>query len=180
MAGDRYFIQGQNDIHFITCTVVYWIDLFTRPEYKELLTNSLNYCIDKKGLEVYAYVIMSNHIHLLCAARTGFKISDILRDFKKYTSRQLIQLINEINESRRDWMLKTFAFEAKRSGRAKNYKIWKDDNHAVNMTDFELSVRIDYIHNNPVVQEIVSQPEDYIYSSAMDYIGRKGKVKLSL
>ncbi|MEQ9147522.1 MAG: hypothetical protein RLP13_04545, partial [Cytophagales bacterium] len=64
---------------------------------------------------------------------------------------------------RREWMQRFFSFEAKRSGRASNFKIWKDDNHSIWMHDIDIWSKIDYIHNNPVVQEIVDSPNQYIY-----------------
>ncbi|MEQ8360258.1 MAG: transposase [Cytophagales bacterium] len=163
MSGDRYFIQGQNDVYFITCTVVYWVDLFSRRNYRSIIVDSLNYCIEHKGLRVYAWVIMSNHIHLICKVESDLGISGFLRDFKKYTSKAFIKEMKQINESRREWMQRFFSFEAKRSGRASNFKIWKDDNHSIWMHDIDIWSKIDYIHNNPVVQEIVDSPNQYIY-----------------
>jgi putative transposase len=65
MSGDRYLISGQQAIYFATFTIVGWIDVFTRKEYKIEIVNSLNYCIENKGLKVYAWCLMSNHIHLI-------------------------------------------------------------------------------------------------------------------
>lgn len=83
MSGDRYHITDQNAYYFTTFTVIYWIDIFTRPEYKEVITESLNYCIDNKGLECHAWVLMSNHMHLIVRAKPPAILSDIIRDFKK-------------------------------------------------------------------------------------------------
>lgn len=84
--------------------------------------------------------------------------------------------MNEINESRREWLLDKFAFEARRTQRARDYKIWTDDNHAIDLDQMKIDMlnKIDYVHNNPVEAGIVYNPEDYIYSSALDY-ARKGK-----
>ena len=67
MSGDRYFINDQHSRYFLTPTVIHWIDLFTRKEYRDVLVDSLKYCQATKGLEIYAWVIMSNHIHLVAA-----------------------------------------------------------------------------------------------------------------
>ncbi len=180
MSGDRYLIRHQHDLYFLTCTVVYWIDLFSRKEYKHVITDSLNYCVKEKGLQIYAWVLMTNHLHLLCRATAPHRLSDVLRDFKKFTSKAIIKRMNEINESRREWMLNQFAFEAKRVGRAKNYKIWKDDNHAIWMHDKEVWNTIAYIHDNPVKAEIVNKSREYCYSSAMDYNGEQGLVDVTV
>lgn len=179
MSGDRYKISDQNSIYFLTITVVHWIDLFTRKDYKIIITDSLNYCIKRKGLDVFAWVLMSNHLHLMVKAKEGFVLSHIIRDFKKFTSKQIANKILEIGESRREWLLDKFAFEAKRIGRAKNYKIWTDDNHAICLDKTEwIEQRLNYIHDNPVRQLIVQNPEDYLFSSAVDYADGKGYVEI--
>jgi REP element-mobilizing transposase RayT len=94
-------------------TVVDWVDVFTREIYCKTIINTLDYCIKYKGLNVYAFCIMSNHIHLLVRAQSGFYLSHILRDFKKHTSKQIAAKILETGESRRDWLLDKFHFEAK-------------------------------------------------------------------
>eukprot|EP01038_Epipyxis_sp_PR26KG_P018088 gene18088-25398_t len=180
MSGDRYPIVNQELPYFLTITVVEWVDIFSRKEYKIIIVDALNYCIQNKGLEVYAWVIMSNHLHLIVRAKEGFILSHILRDFKKFTSKEIVSTIKEIPESRRDWLLNRFSFEAKRTGRAKYYKVWRDDNHAICLerTDWILQ-RLNYLHQNPVRQMIVSNCEDYIFSSAVDYTGGKGLVSVT-
>lgn len=95
MSADNYFITDQNAIYFLTFTVIDWIDVFTRKEYKVVIADSLNYCIENKGLEVYAWCLMSNHLHLVCRAKENFKISDIIRDFKKFTSKGILRMIEK-------------------------------------------------------------------------------------
>lgn len=180
MSGDRYHISDQHGAYFITCTVVEWIDLFTRHEYKEIICNSLNYCIKNKGLVLNGWVLMTNHLHFVGRCEHPFRMSDFLRDFKKFTSKKLAAKILEIHESRKKWMLDKFNFEARRTRRAENYKIWKDDNHAINLSDIDAYQKIEYIHNNPVKAGIVYNQEHYMYSSAGDYCGLKGLVQLEL
>lgn len=123
---------------------------------------------------------MSNHLHIMARAKEGYMISHILRDFKKYTSKRLVEKIIEIGESRREWLLDKFSFEAKRSGRAKNYKLWRDDNHAISLEKTEWVLqRLNYIHQNPVRQMIVESPHEYLFSSALDYNDIKGLVNVT-
>lgn len=91
-------------------TIVKWIDLFSRLVYRDIIVDSLNYCIEKKGLVVYSWVIMSSHIHLIVRVKDDFLLSDTLRDFKKYTSKELIKTIKAVPESRREWMLHEMSF----------------------------------------------------------------------
>ena len=180
MSGDRYLIADQHAPYFITCTVTKWIDLFTRQVYRDILTDSINYCIKEKHLTIYAWVIMSNHIHMVAQCNSPGNMSGFLRDFKKFTSKRFIETIENINESRAEWLLDKFAFEAKRTRRAENFKIWKDSNHAVNLDDIDIMEKIDYIHNNPVRAGLVEYPDHYIYSSAKDYAGGKGLIKVTV
>jgi putative transposase len=180
VSGDRYKIQDQQACYFITMTVVHWIDVFSRRDYKDVIVESLNYCIAHKGLNLYAWVIMSNHIHIVGKVETELGMSGFLRDFKKFTSKKIVELIQEIPESRGDWLLDKFSFEARRTGRAENYKLWKDDNHAIDLSTIDMMNKIDYIHDNPVRAGLVHEPDQYVYSSATDYAGGKGMVNVTV
>ena len=181
MSGDKYFISDQHATYFLTFTIVDWIDVFTRKDYKEIIVDSLNYCIDHKGLDCFAWVLMSNHMHLIARANPPARLSDIIRDFKKYTSKKIVNTIETINESRREWLLHKFEYAAHSTGRAENYKVWRDDNHAICLDEAGwLEQRLNYIHQNPVRQLIVANECDYLYSSAYDYSGKKGLVKVTV
>jgi putative transposase len=181
MPGDRYIIRDQNAVYFFTFTVVDWVDIFTRPEYKMIIVDSLNYCIEHKGLVCYGWVLMSNHLHLIVKAEASFRISDTIRDFKKFTSKKIIDTVLAINESRREWLLHRFAFAARSTGRAEHYKVWRDDNHAVTLEGAMFEERLNYMHENPVKAMIVFRAEDYLFSSAADYSGStQGLVKLKM
>ncbi len=180
MSGDRYRIADQNATYFLTLTVVDWIDLFTRKEYCLAIVDSLNYCIKEKNIEVFAWVIMSSHVHLVARVKEPDNLSGVLRDFKKFTSKSIIQIMNEIGESRREWLLARFSDEANKTGRAKNYKIWRDDNHAIELGGYiDVETRVNYVHQNPVKAMMVHQAEQFIFSSAADYAGGKGLVTIS-
>ena len=182
MAGDRYFIQDQNAIYFLTFTVIDWIDVFTRKDYKFIISDSLNYCVENKGLTCFAWVLMSNHMHLVARVEPPYRMSDFIRDFKKHTSKKIAEVMQEINESRKEWILHKLQFEAHRTGRAENYKLWQDGNHAICLEGRKdwFAQRIAYTHENPVRQGIVVNPSDYLFSSASDYEGINGLVKVTV
>jgi putative transposase len=119
----QYRVRNSEYIHFVTFTIVDWVDVFTRPAYKQLIIDSLLHCQQHKGLEVYAYCLMTNHLHLLVAAEKPALLSDIIRDFKKHTSKEIIKLVASENESRRDWMLHRFQYHAKYNSRIQDYKV---------------------------------------------------------
>ncbi|MFK7953495.1 MAG: transposase [Ekhidna sp.] len=180
MSGDRYLISDQNAVYFVTFTVVGWIDVFTRKGYKNEIVDSLNYCISNKGLKVYAWCLMSNHLHLIIQAKEEYRLSDIIRDFKKFTAKAILKRIATEPESRRDWMLNQFEYAGRNLKRISKYKFWKDDNHAIELESHMMDARLDYIHNNPAEALIVSEPEHYLFSSAVDYAGGKGFVDVEL
>lgn len=177
----KYKIRDQTKLHFITFSVVEWVDVFTRNIYKEVVVESLNYCQKHKGLIVYAWCIMTNHVHLIISSQDGFKQEDILRDLKKHTSKKLIKMIKDNpQESRKNWMLWIFSEAGKRNTNNKAFQFWQQDNHPIELSSNELmDQKLAYIHNNPVVAGIVDEPENYLYSSARDYSGGKGLIEIS-
>jgi len=179
MSGDRYLISDQNALYFLTLTVVDWVDIFTRKEHRYTIVESLRYCTKHKGLAIYAWCLMSNHLHLIARAKPGFRLSDILRDFKKFTAKKVIKSITEEPESRREWMLNRFAFAGKRLKRIKYFKFWKDGNHAIELnSNYLTDQKLNYVHQNPVVEHIVDEPQHYLFSSARDYYGKKGLITI--
>ncbi len=177
MSSENYTIQDQNALYFLTFTITEWVDIFTRSCYKVIIVDSLNYCIENKGMVVYAWCLMSNHLHLVARANDGFRMSDIIRDFKKFTAKKVILSINQENESRKDWLLYRFSYAGKFDNRIKNYKVWQETSHPILLdTNYLIEQKINYIHQNPVRALIVQNPEDYVFSSASDYAGTKGIV----
>jgi REP element-mobilizing transposase RayT len=153
-------------------TVVGWIDVFTRKNHKMLIISALKHCQKEKALELFGYCIMSNHIHLIARACGKYQLSNILRDFKKYTSKAIIDQIQDEPESRRRWMLDYFKKTASLNKRHSGYQVWENGNHAeVIYSNNFFDQKLDYIHNNPVKELIVERPEDYIFSSARNYAG---------
>ncbi|MFC4818030.1 REP-associated tyrosine transposase [Flavobacterium sp. GCM10023249] len=177
----KYKAITTEDAYFITITVVGWIDVFTRLNQKTLLIEALQHCQQKKGLEIYAYCIMSSHMHLLCKTTNGFILSDVMRDFKKFTAKKIIQTIIDEPESRREWMLDYFKKSCKHLKREQQYKVWQDGYHAeIVETNWFIKQKINYIHNNPVKDKIVVHPEDYYYSSARNYAGLENDLEIVL
>lgn len=177
---EGYIIRDQEKAHFITATVVDWIDIFTRKVYRDSIMECLDFCIKNKGMIVYGYVIMSNHIHLIIQSSEG-KLSDLLRDFKKFTAKTILERIKTEPESRREWMLERFEKATESHSRNKNYQFWQYGNHAEEIYTQEFMwSKLDYIHLNPVRAGIVEKASEYIYSSASNYINGKGILEVTL
>jgi REP element-mobilizing transposase RayT len=113
---------------------------------------------------------MSNHVHIICRTKEGFKLSDIVRDFKKFTSKEIIKIIQTEPESRREWMLVVFGKAGNSNPNNKTFQVWRQDNHPIELyTNSVIDQKMEYIHMNPVKSGIVQNAEDYIYSSARNY-----------
>ena len=170
------------EVYFVTDTVVDWVDIFTRPVYKHIIVDSLKYCQRHKGLIIYAWVLMSNHLHAIVGTTGENTLSDIWRDFKKFTSRGILNTLQTMpNESRREWMLNRFEYSGKNDKKIKNYRFWQEGNDAqeVFLNDY-FEQKLNYIHYNPVIAEFVNRPEDYRYSSAIDWAGGKGLLEVTI
>jgi putative transposase len=178
----RYQVLDQQGLNFITLTVVEWIDVFTRKEYKNLIVESLEHCKRKKGLVIFAYVIMSNHLHLIVQASGKSHLSDILRDFKRYTANRIIEDLEQNPlESRREWMLWHFRNHGRRNSNNKKYQFWQRGNHPFLLFSPKvIRQKLAYIHANPVVQGWVVKPEDYWYSSALYYLEGRGPLEIDI
>ena len=165
-----YKIRNTGGIHFITFAVVDWVDVFTRKAYCDIFLDSIKYCQAQKNLLLHAWCLMSNHVHLAMSAKNNDP-GDILRDFKKYTSKQIIKAIEtNKSESRRNWMLKIFKEAGDNNSRNSNYQFWQQDNHPEELWSEKFtSQKLNYIHSNPVAAGIVDKAEEYRYSSARDY-----------
>ena len=177
---EGYTIKDQEKPHFITCTVINWVDIFTRKIYKDIVISSLEYCIKEKGMILYGYVIMSNHIHLIIQSKEN-KLSDLVRDFKKFTAKNILEAIKTEPESRKEWMLDLFKKATESHTRNKNYQFWQYGNHAEEIYTMSFMWdKLNYIHFNPIRTGIVEKAQHYLYSSASNYVEGKGLVNVEL
>lgn len=169
----KYKFHNPEGVYFVSFAVQSWVDIFTRNEYKNILVENLEYCQIHKGLEIFAWCIMTNHLHLVIRAKEEVLLQNILRDYKKFTSKAIIQAINEnIQESRKDWLLEQFKTP-------EGIRFWRGDNKPIELwSNKVIDQKIDYIHQNPVEEGIVFKAEDYVYSSAADYVGEYGLLEV--
>jgi REP element-mobilizing transposase RayT len=169
----KYKIRDEGALYFVTFTVINWLDVFIRREYKDIFLDSIRYCQQNKGLEVCAYCIMSSHVHMIIGRHGEPTLEGIMRDIKKYTSTQIVNAIkNNPQESRRELFMWLFERAGKRNSNNTNYQFWQQHNHPIELATNEMiDQRLSYIHNNPVQAGIVLSPEHYLYSSAINYAG---------
>jgi len=153
-------------------------DIFTRRVYRDIIIESFVFCRKNKGLKIYAYVIMSNHIHCMVSANDS--LSHIIRDFKKFTSKEILKAIGDhIQESRKEWLLMIFKYHAKFNKRVEKFQFWTHENHAVELTSNEMiESRVNYIYQNPVRAGYVELEHEYIYSSAKNFAGQLALIEI--
>lgn len=176
---EGYKIRDQSKPHYVTFTIVDWVDAFTRKRYKDIVIESLKYCQHEKGMVIYGYVIMSNHIHAIMQSENE-DLSGLIRDFKKHTAKRILQSIEREPESRREWMLERFKIAAKKHGRNKKYQFWKYGNHPEEVySEKFLWSKLDYIHMNPVRAGLVVKASDYSNSSAIYYVHGEGVLQIT-
>jgi len=174
----NYKFRDQEKLYFVSFATVNWIDVFVRREYKDIVVDSLKYCMEHKGLQLYAWCIMTSHVHLIIGT-VGNKMEDILRDMKRHTAKTILKAIGDNSqESRKEWMLWMFAQAGKRNPNNETYQFWQQHNHPIELSTNEMmDQKLEYLHNNPVEAGFVSESWEYWYSSARDYCGKKGLIE---
>ncbi|MEP7196649.1 MAG: transposase [Saprospiraceae bacterium] len=175
-----YQIVDKEGTYYLTFQVIDWVDIFTRKIYRDIIIESMDFCRKNKGLQIWAYVIMTNHIHCILSAING-NLSDVIRDFKSYTATKILREMQGSHESRRDWMLKRFEFAAKSHKRNSEMQFWTHENHAIELVTHSFtSQKMAYIHENPVRSGWVEKAEDWMYSSQRNYIGLENLLDIDI
>lgn len=175
----NYKFHNPEGLYFVSFAIIKWLDVFTRNEYKNIVLETLEFCMKNKGMRVYAWCIMTNHVHLVFSVDAPDRPELILGYFKRFTSRKLTEAIStNPQESRKDWLMQEFRAAGLATSNTTKYQFWQHDNHPIELWSNDvIKQKIDYIHNNPVEQGYVVYPKEYLYSSAIDYAGEQGLLK---
>jgi putative transposase len=172
MGRSRYKIIDPALPHFITCTVLHWIPVFTRPATVQILLDSLRH-LQTEGLKVFAYVILENHLHMVVQSA---RLDVDMRRFKSFTARQLIDYLKQHNVRQ---VLEQLAFYKKAHKDDRAYQFWQEGIHPEWLqNDAMMRKKIEYIHENPVKRGYVDFPEHWRYSSARSYLGQEGLLEV--
>jgi putative transposase len=175
----NYKFHNREGLYFVSFATVFWVDVFVRRDYFDCIVKNLNYCIDNKGMEIYAWCIMPSHVHLVFKSNIQ-KPGELIRDFKSFTAKELISLIaGNDRESRKEWLLNSFKKAGKVNSNNPGNQFWQQHNHPIELWSNEvIQQKIDYTHNNPVVAGFVENDYEYLHSGARDYCDIKGLVKV--
>ena len=168
MGRSRYQVLGTQP-HFLTCTTLNWIPVFSKPELTQIILNSLSFLQQKQRLSLYGYVIMENHLHLIASAAN---LSKEIGNFKSFTARSII---DTLKQSKSNYLLSQLQFFKQSRKKDQQYQLWQEGFHPqIIQTEEMLLQKLEYIHNNPVRRGYVDDPAHWRYSSYRNYIGGEG------
>jgi REP element-mobilizing transposase RayT len=169
MTRSRYKIFETEYPHFLTCTVVGWLPIFTRQETVQILFDSWRYLQQHNRLQIYGYVILENHLHLIASSE---ELSKEIGDFKSYTARRIIDHLEERNVT---MLLDQLRRHKARHKADRIFQVWQEGCHPQQVTNGDIMrQKLEYIHRNPVARGYVDEPTHWRYSSARNYAGLPG------
>jgi len=167
---EKYKTTDKDKAYFVTFTIVEWLNVMQEDNYKMIIVNSIKHCQENRGITLFAYCIMSNHVHLIIQSNGKESVSDVLRDLKKHTSKEISKRLETDDSQATQKMLAIFKNEGTRLKRIKKCKVWQDGNRPMALYSNKfIWQKLDYIHYNAVKAGIVQNPEEYMYSSARNY-----------
>ncbi|MBI5344468.1 MAG: transposase [Deltaproteobacteria bacterium] len=173
MARSRYVITEPDKPHFLTCTVMEWLPVFTCPETVNILLESWRYQRENDGLRLYGYVILENHIHFVAQAE---RLDKCLSSFKAFTARRIL---NHLEEDRAESLRARLRFSKRAHKSDREYQFWQEGSHAeLVFSDEMMREKLEYIHANPVKRGYVDRAEHWRYSSARSYAGEAGLIEI--
>jgi len=174
MTRTRYKIFDTTRPHFLTCTVVGWMPVFTRRETTQILFDSWKFLQAEGRLELFGYVILENHLHMI--ARSD-DLSKEIGDFKSYTARRIIDLLRARGVQ---MFLDQLKFYKARHKTDATYQLWQEGSHPQEIQNDEMMwQKLEYMHNNPLERGYVDDPLHWRYSSARNYAGQPGLVPVT-
>jgi REP element-mobilizing transposase RayT len=158
-------------LYFVTTTAVKHAHLFRRDVIKRIILDSLYHLRAKGKMKLFVFVIMPNHIHLIALFSREHTLSNIMRDFKKFTARQIYRYFQEQENKITLDILKKEGEKVKQE-----YKVWEDGYDARDIYSIEfLQQKMDYIHYNPCQPQwkLADVPEEFLWSTAAFYLRGK-------
>jgi REP element-mobilizing transposase RayT len=166
MTRSRYRIYDNAYPHFMSCTIVGWLPVFTRPEMVEIVFDSWKYLGRERDFKIFAYVILENHLHLIAASP---KLGEDMGDFKSFTARQIVDRLEHRGAR---MLLEQLAWHKARHKTDRDYQVWQEGSHPEEIQSHEMMrQKVEYIHNNPVKRGYIASAEHWRYSSAANYLG---------
>lgn len=175
MPRSRYRIYDNAYPHFLTCTIVGWLPVFTRAEMFQIVYDSWTWLAANRDFKVFAYVILENHLHLVAASP---QLAKDVASFKSYTARSIVDWLTERQVKT---LLRQFKREKAAHKTDREHQVWHEGSHPQQIDGEPMMwQKIEYIHNNPVVRTFVDDPLHWRHSSARNYAGQPGLFPVDL
>lgn len=173
MPRSSYRVLSNPYPHFLTATINQWLPLFTRPQTVDIVLDSWRFLQQTAGFQLYGYVILENHLHLIAASE------DLSRDMQRFKSYTAKEIIAHLERHRQERMLHWLAFFKRSHKQESRYQVWEEGSHPqIIESETAMRQKLDYIHQNPVKRGYVDRPEHWRYSSARNYLGLAGLIEI--
>ena len=173
MGRSRYQVYEPTHPHFMTCTILHWLPIFTNKDSVQIIIDSLTHLQKSDNLVIFSYVILENHLHLVAQSDD---IAKTMQKFKSYTAYELLKLLQNNNAQT---LLKQLCFHKKAHRTESTYQVWEEGFHPkLIQSDSMMKAKIEYIHHNPVKRGYIEEAVHWRYSSAKDYAGIDGILKV--
>jgi putative transposase len=175
MGRSRFKIFENSSPYFITSTIIEWMPLFSIPKIAGIIIDTLNFMIKNDRIEIFGYVIMENHIHLIVQSEN---LNKEIADFKSFTARKTIDYLKEYHYVD---MLKKLEFFKLSQRTDRNYQVWQEGVHPEQIINRKIMIeKLEYIHNNPLRRGYIDEAVHWRYSSARNYGGFKGVIEINM
>ncbi|NQT64945.1 MAG: transposase [FCB group bacterium] len=173
----RYkFIDSENSIYFLTFAIIEKIPVFTNSKYCDIIIENFEFYRSERGLQILSYVIMDNHIHAIMSHNED--IGKAVQDFKKFTAKQILELLE--NDSRH-WIKSLMKLFKKPHKTRSAFQFWEEGSHPILIQGQKMfNQKAEYIHNNPVKRGLVFEDKDWYYSSARNLYGLENPFKVDV
>jgi REP element-mobilizing transposase RayT len=173
MTRSRYRIYETEYPYFMTCTIVGWLPVFTRPEAVDIIFDSWRFLQEKRHFQLYGYVILENHLHLIASAP---ELSEAVKSFKMFTANQLLALLDRHSAHTLLRQLSQLKLAHKT---ASKHQVWQEGSHAEQLSNNDMMLqKLEYMQNNPIKRGYVDDPVHWRYSSARNYAGQPGLMQV--
>jgi putative transposase len=171
MTRTRYRFHDNKHPYFLSCTIVGWLPVFTRPQTVQIVYDSWRFLAKEKDFRLYGYVILENHLHLLASAPD---LANAVKSFKMYTARQIV---DQLEQHGAKVLLNQLRMMKLRHKTQSEYQVWEEGSHPQQIESDEVMLqKLEYAHNNPVKRGYVDDPVQWRYSSARNYAGLPGLI----
>ena len=151
-------LSVNKNIYYTTSTILEWANILTNEKLVSILYDSWEFLVSQQRVNIYAFVIMPNHIHWLYEVLPPYENENIKHSFLSFTAKRFL---DELDSDKEQFMV----YKSNRT-----FQIWKSPSLSVPIYSKKFFFqKMNYIHKNPVKSGLAQNPEDYLHSSSNSY-----------